>query len=71
MDLTRQAQQTNVKVFSYFGIIFRISYNFLNNSGVGFCKRGGAFVLIRSARVLVIIPICCDVNLNDEIISVV
>ena len=29
MDLTRQALQTNVKLFSNFGIIFQISYNFL------------------------------------------
>ena len=28
IDSTRQALQTNVKLFSNFGIIFRISYNF-------------------------------------------
>ena len=31
MDLTRQPLQTNGELFSNFGIIFRISYNFLNN----------------------------------------
>ena len=35
MDLTLQGLQTNGKFFSNFGIIFQISYNFLNNSGVG------------------------------------
>ena len=35
MDLIRQALQTNGKLFSNFGIIFRISYHFFkNNSGV-------------------------------------
>ena len=29
MDLTQQALQTNGKLFSNFGIFFRISYNFL------------------------------------------
>ena len=28
VDLARQALETNVKIFSNFGIIFRISYNF-------------------------------------------
>ena len=38
MDLTQQALQTNVKLFSNFRIIFRISYKFWNNIGVGFMQ---------------------------------
>ena len=34
MDLTQQALQTNGKLFSNIGIIFRISYNFYNKSDV-------------------------------------
>ena len=34
--LSERALETNGKLFSNFGIIFRIRYNFLNNSGVRF-----------------------------------
>ena len=48
MDLSRQALQTNGKLFSNFGIIFRISYIFFSMKvALGFCMRvGQAFVLI-------------------------
>ena len=38
MDSSRQALQTDEKLFSNFGIIFRISYIFYNNSDVGFVQ---------------------------------
>ena len=53
MDFTRQALQTNVKFFSNFGILFRISYIFLNNSGVGFVQAKRGRYLCRTACVLV------------------
>ena len=47
MDLTRQALQSNGKLFSNFGIIILMNYTFLNNNGIVFSKRGGeAFMLI-------------------------
>ena len=38
MDLTQQALQTNGRLFLNFVIIFRISYFFSHNSGVGFMQ---------------------------------
>ena len=48
MDFTQYA---NVKLFSNFRIIFQISYNFLNNSGIGFMQArwGEAFLLYSMA----------------------
>ena len=41
MDLTQQALQTNGKLFSNFGIIFRISYTFFKIIvALGLSKRG-------------------------------
>ena len=37
-DSSRQALQTNGKLFSILVIIFRINYNFKNKSGVGFMQ---------------------------------
>ena len=47
MNLFLRALQTNGKLFSNFGIIFRMTTFFFNNSGVGVmhARWGEAFVL--------------------------
>ena len=58
MDLTQQAVQTNKTLFSNFGIIFRINYNFFKIMvALGFYKRRGGGAE-QTARVLVMnIPV--------------
>ena len=47
MDSSQRALQTNGKLFSNFGIIFRISYIFLLKVALVYaCEEGEAFVLI-------------------------
>ena len=52
MDLTRQALQTNGKLFPNFGIIFRIGYNFffLIIVALDLCKGCGGGICLISTR---------------------
>ena len=51
MDLTRQALQTYLKLFSNFGIIFRNNLQFFKIiPALDLCKRGGGSIMCRTAH---------------------
>ena len=76
IDETPQALQTNEKLFTNLEFIYRINYNFLNNSGVGVvhARWGGIcaeqhafwFLLVVLAHQMTI----CDQSLASDILFV-